>query len=206
MRILALDAALGPCSAALVADGVLLAQRRSSDPRGASAALPGLVADVLAEAGNGFEAVAVTVGPGSFTGIRAALALGHGLAIGAGVPIFGVTSIAAIAAAWTPVAGMELWVALDTRRGRVFLGRGGTIAGVALDALPQPDGPIMLAGDAAAIVAAQTGGEMTGIGDIEARYVALAADALEHRVAPQPLYVEPPEARPAAMRRPAPMV
>ena len=43
MRILALDAALGPCSAALVEDGVLLAHRRSDDPRGASAILPGLV-------------------------------------------------------------------------------------------------------------------------------------------------------------------
>ena len=123
MRILALDAALGPCSAALVADGALVAQHVSHDARGASAALPGLVAAVLA--GRGFDAVVVTVGPGSFTGIRAALALGHGLAIGAGVPIFGVTSMAAIEAAWAPVPGAVLWIAIDTRRGRVFLGRGG---------------------------------------------------------------------------------
>lgn len=205
MRILALDAALGPCSAALVADGVLLAQHRSFDPRGASAALPGLVADVLAEAGAGFDAVAITVGPGSFTGIRAALALGHGLAIGAGVPIYGVTSVAAIAAAWVPVADTELWVAIDTRRGRVFLGRSGTITAVALDALPYPDGTIMLAGDGAAAVMDRIGGQATGIGHIEAFRVAVAAAIPDNRVNPQPLYVEPPEARPSTSLRPAPV-
>jgi tRNA threonylcarbamoyladenosine biosynthesis protein TsaB len=205
MRILALDAALGPCSAALAADGALMAQHVSRDARGASAALPGLVANVLAEAGGGFDAVAVTVGPGSFTGIRAALALGHGLAIGAGVPIFGVTSMAAIAAAWTPVPGAALWIAIDTRRGRVFLGRDGAIASVALDALPVPPNQLMLAGDAAPAVAAQIGGELTGIDQIMAYDVALAAASPANRVAPQPLYVEPPEARPARPLRPAPV-
>jgi len=203
MRILALDAALRPCSAALVADGALVAQHVSRDARGASAALPGLAAAVLA-AGDGFDAVAVTVGPGSFTGIRAALALGHGLAIGAGVPIFGVTSMAAIEAAWTPVPGAVLWVAIDTRRSRVFLGRGGVIAAMALDALPPAPEGLMLAGDAALAVAAQTGGRLSGIDHIEAQYAARAAALPANRVAAQPLYVEPPEARPAASLRPAP--
>jgi tRNA threonylcarbamoyladenosine biosynthesis protein TsaB len=202
---LALDAALGPCSAALVADGVLLAQRGSGDPRGASAALPGLVAAVLEDAGAAFDAVAVTVGPGSFTGIRAALALGHGLAIGAGVPVFGVTSVAAMSAAWPAVPGTALWVAIDTRRGRVFLGRDGAIEAVALDALPRPTGPVMVAGDAAAVVAALIDAPCAGIETIEARYVALAAAEPANRVAAQPLYVEPPEARPAAALRPAPV-
>ena len=205
MRILALDAALGPCSAALVADGVLLSQHSSADPRGASAALPGLVARVLAEAGAAFDAVAVTVGPGSFTGIRAALALGHGLAIGAGVPVFGVTSVAAMAAAWSPVPDTELWVAIDTRRGRVFLGRDGAITAVALDALPRANGPVMVAGDAAAAVAALIDAPRAGIEAIEAQFVARAAAEPANRVAAQPLYVEPPEARPAAALRPAPV-
>jgi len=205
MRILALDAALGPCSAALVADGVLLAQQGSRDARGASAALPGLVAAVLAEAGANFDAVAVTVGPGSFTGIRAALALGHGLAIGASVPIFGVTSMAALEAAWSPVHGATLWIAIDTRRGRVFLGRGGRIAAMTLGSLPQPPDGLMLAGDAAVAVAAQIGGTLTGIDHIEAEYVARAAASPANRFAAQPLYVEPPEARPAAALRPAPV-
>jgi tRNA threonylcarbamoyladenosine biosynthesis protein TsaB len=204
MRILALDAALGPCSAALVADGVMLAQHRSDDPRGASAALPGLVQAVLAAAGPAFDAVAVTVGPGSFTGIRAALALAHGLAIGAGVPVMGVTSAAALAAAWPTVPGATLWIAIDTRRGRVFLGRDGAIEAVPLDALPTPPADLMLAGDAAGAVACRIGGQVTGIDHIEARYVALAALSPANRMAAQPLYVEPPEARPAALLRPAP--
>ena len=205
MRILALDAALGPCSVSLVADGTMLAQRHSADPRGASAALPGLVEDVLADAGAGFDAVAVTVGPGSFTGIRAALALGHGLALGAGVPIFGVTCMAALRAAWTPVAGTTLWTAIDTKRGRVFLDDGGRLATVALDALPQPTGAVAVAGDAAADVARRVGAFFTGIVAIEAQFVAQAAFDGAQRVAPQPLYVEPPEARPAAALRPAPV-
>jgi tRNA threonylcarbamoyladenosine biosynthesis protein TsaB len=205
MRILALDAALGPCSAALVADGAPVAQHISHDPRGASAALPGLVASVLADAGAAFDVVAVTVGPGSFTGIRAALALGHGLAIGAGVPIVGVTSMAAIEAAWTALPGATLWIALDTRRGRVFLGREGTIAAMALDALPSAPAGLILAGDAAEAVAGQIGGHASGIHGIEAQYVARAAAIRTNHVAAQPLYVEPPEARPAAALRPAPV-
>ena len=185
----------------------MLAEAKSVDPRGASAALPGLVKAVLAGPGRmgepGFDAVAVTVGPGSFTGIRAALALAHGLAIGAGVPVIGVTSVAALEAAWTPVAGQTLWIAIDTRRGGVFLARNGTIAALAFGALPQAGHGVVLAGDAAAAVAAQCGGAFTGVDRIEARNVA-AACARGHRFDPQPLYIAAPEARvPAA--RPAPV-
>ena len=206
MRILALDAALGPCSAALVSDGTVLAEAWRCNPRGASASLPGLVQSVLAEAGlaePGFDAVAVTVGPGSFTGIRAALALAHGLAIGAGVPVIGVDSAAALAAAWTPVAGQTLWVAIDTRRGGVFLARDGVITALAFGALPRAGPGVVLAGDAAAAVAAECGGGLTGLDRIEARYVALAA-ARGHQVDPQPLYIAAPEARVPAPR-PAPV-
>jgi tRNA threonylcarbamoyladenosine biosynthesis protein TsaB len=213
VRILALDAALGPCSAALVEDGVLLAQHRSDDPRGASAALPGLVASVLSDSPGGFAAIAVTVGPGSFTGVRAALALAHGLALGAAVPITGVTSMEAIAAACPPVAGRALWVAIDTRRARIFLGRGEEITVVAPDDLPDTAGPVALAGDAAQDAAARLTARghdvmLTGIGGIDAHHVGLAGaqrlgGAMALREA-QPLYVEPPEARPAAMGRPAP--
>jgi tRNA threonylcarbamoyladenosine biosynthesis protein TsaB len=197
----------------LVEDGVLLAQHRSDDPRGASAALPGLVASVLSDSPGGFAAIAVTVGPGSFTGVRAALALAHGLALGAAVPITGVTSMEAIAAACPPLTGRALWIAIDTRRARVFLGRGETITVVAPDDLPNPEGPVALAGDAAEDVATWLTARghdvsLTGIGGIDAYHVALAGalrlgGAMALREA-QPLYVEPPEARPAAMGRPAP--
>lgn len=211
MRILALDAALGPCSAALVEDGVLLAHRRSDDPRGASAILPGLVAAVLAERPGGFAAIAVTIGPGSFTGVRAALALAHGLALGAGAPITGVTSMEAIAAA-CPDPGRALWIAIDTRRaGRVFLGRGEAVSVVTPDTLPDPAEPISLAGDAAEQVATWLAARghaatLTGVRSIDAHYVGcVGARSLAGAVrAAQPLYVEAPEARPTAMGRPAP--
>jgi tRNA threonylcarbamoyladenosine biosynthesis protein TsaB len=213
VRILALDAALGPCSAALVENGILLAQHRSDDPRGASAALPGLVASVLSDSPGGFAAIAVTVGPGSFTGVRAALALAHGLALGAATPITGVTSMEAIAAACGPTPGRDLWVAIDTRRTRVFLGRGEAITVVAPDDLPDPAGPVALAGDAAQDVAARLAARghdviLTGIDRIDAHHVGLAGARRLAGVMPpreaQPLYVESPEARPAAMGRPAP--
>jgi tRNA threonylcarbamoyladenosine biosynthesis protein TsaB len=213
MRVLALDAALGPCSVGLVEGDLRLAQRQSDDPRGASAALPGMVADVLAESPGGFAAVAVTVGPGSFTGVRAALALAHGLALGAGVPIVGVSSIEAIAAALPPQDGRAVWVALDTRRGRVFLGRGDRIDVTPLAALPATGGPVLVGGDAAEDVAAALAerGEdvmLAGISRIDACDVGrVGAQRLAGSMAPLaalPLYVEPPEARPQPALRPTP--
>jgi len=210
MRILALDAALGSCSAALVVDGIVASDHRCDDPRGATVELTRLVQAVLEQGAleptaPGFDCVAVTVGPGSFTGIRAALALAHGLAIGAGVPVFGISSVAAVTAAWTPVAGTALWVALDTRRGHVFLGWDGQIAAVKLDALPRPNGAVTVAGDAAAAVAGRIGAGLAGISQIDARFVAVAAENPDNRIPPQPLYVEPPAARTAQALRPAPV-
>ena len=92
MLILALDSALARCSAGLVADGVLRAGRQQEAGRGQAALLPVMVAAVLDEAGvaaTDLDLIAVTVGPGSFTGIRAGLALAHGIALGAGVPVVG---------------------------------------------------------------------------------------------------------------------
>ncbi len=212
MRVLALDAALGSCSVAMVEDGAQLARHASADPRGATSALPGLVALVLAES-PGFDGVAVTVGPGSFTGVRAALALAHGLALGAGVPIVGVTSIEAMASA-AGQDGPDLWVAIDNRRGRMFLSRGaGPIEVTAIDALPTPNVPVAVAGDAAAAVVAALaarGGDamLAGIDGVDATHVArIGAQRLAGEIPPlaaQPLYVEPPEARPQPALRPLP--
>lgn len=83
--------------------------------------------------------VAVTVGPGSFTGIRAAVSLAHGIALAAKLPLVGVTVGEALRIADT---GRQQWVAVDTRRGRVFLDRGCGVVAVALDALPDPGGPV----------------------------------------------------------------
>ncbi len=147
--------------------------------------------------------VAVTIGPGSFTGIRAALSLAHGIALAASVPVVGVTVGEALAA---PDRGRLQWVAVDTRRGRVFLERGGGVATVALDALPDPSGPVSLAGDAAVAVASRLAARGADVLLLPARMPtpASVAAAARRRVSAgpdsrpvQPLYVDPPEARPA---------
>ncbi len=203
--LLTLDAAGDGCSAGVVRDGVLLAERRHAGGRGSSAILPYLADAVLREAGvkaGELSGVAVTVGPGSFTGVRAALALAHGVALGAGLPIWGVR----VGAALRAVAGSArpIWVAVDSKRGRVFLDRGGSVAAVALDALPRPDGPVALAGDAAVAVASRLAAAGCDIELLPQRRPEPVGIATGERQQALPLYVDPPEARPGPVRRPAP--
>ena len=211
MLILALDAALARCSAALWQDGEILAERSAATGRGHAALLPPMAQQVLS---GRIDAVAVTIGPGSFTGLRAAIALAQGLAAGAGVPVLGVTVAEALAEQVGPLVGRALWVAIDSRRGRVFLDRDGVPVPTALEALPPAAGPVAVAGDAAGPVAARLaarGGDVM-LADARlprARDVAAVAArqlaGLSPRREAQPLYVDPPEAKlPAAGLRPSP--
>ena len=205
VTILTLDAALDGCSAGVVRDGVVVAERRAAGGRGSSAALPALASDVLRLAGvlaSGLAGIAVTVGPGSFTGVRAALALAHGIALGGGVPVWGVTVGAALRAD-TPDA-RPIWVAIDSKRGRVFLDRAGLVATVALDSLPEPAGRIAIAGDAAIAAASRLAAKGFDVKLLAARLPTAAGIAKAGQVAALPLYVDPPEARPGPTGRPAP--
>jgi len=215
--ILALDAALGSRSVAIVAGGVVLAEASEAGDRAKGERLAPMVAAALRSAGmaaSALDAVAATVGPGSFTGIRAALALAHGMALAAGQAPVAVTVAEAMAAALPSLGGRALWVATDNRRGRVFLDIGGRLAAVSLADLPQPVGPVALAGDAAVAVMARLAARgcdvlLTDVRGVRARDVALAAAArLAGTLRPLPclpLYVDPPEARlPVGGLRPAP--
>jgi tRNA threonylcarbamoyladenosine biosynthesis protein TsaB len=217
MRILTLDAALARCAAGLVVDTVLVAARHEDQRRGHAALLPPLAEAVLAEAGlaaTDLDLIAVTIGPGSFTGIRAGLALAHGLALGADIPVIAVTVGEALADALPRLGARKLWVAIDSRRGRVFLERDGTVESVALDALPAPAGPVAIAGDAAPAVAARLAAReadvmLTNARLPTSRHIAMVALARHvgrlPALAAQPLYVDPPEARlPAGGLRPPP--
>ncbi len=221
MRILALDGALARCAAAIVIDGQIAAVRQVLVDRGHAGLLPSLVEAVLVQSGLGvreLDAIAVTVGPGSFTGLRAALALAHGLGTGAGLPVVGVGIAEAMAEALPALGGRQLWVAIDSRRGRIFLHRmghhGGAPEPTALDALPIPDTRVAIAGDAAIEVAARLAAMdcnvmLTDVRLPPIRQVALvAARRLAGDLPPlpaQPLYVDPPEAKlPAGGLRPAP--
>ncbi len=214
MRVLVLDAAGGGGLAAVVEGGIVLAERRLAAAQGIPAALPRLASDVLAEAGldpHHLDLVAAVVGPGSFTGIRAALALAHGVALAAGAPLAGVTVGEALAGRTPP--SRALWVASASRRDRVFLERDGQAEMAILDEMPMPVGPVAVAGTMASAVASQLaawGADVqllpaleAGAAEIAAAAVARLRGALPPRAA-QPLYIDPPEARAASGQRPAP--
>ncbi len=214
MRVLAIDAAGIACSVAVLDRGRVLATRLAESSRGAASTLPGLVAEALADSPGTLDAVAASVGPGGFTGLRAALSLAHGLALGWGIELIGVSVAEALADAVGDLGGRALWVALDSRRGRVFLDRHGVLAAVTLDALPSPGGPVAIAGDAAVPVAARLAARgsdvlLTAVRQPRAAGVGRAAVRRARGELPPlpaiPLYVDPPEARlPVGGLRPSP--
>ncbi|MBN9562999.1 MAG: tRNA (adenosine(37)-N6)-threonylcarbamoyltransferase complex dimerization subunit type 1 TsaB [Alphaproteobacteria bacterium] len=217
MRILALDSALARCSAGIVVDGELIASRQQDVARGHAALLPDMVAEVLTEAGlaaGALDFMAVTVGPGSFTGVRAGLALAHGIALPAGLPVIGVTVGEALADALPHLGGRAFWSAVDSRRGRVFIERDGAVAAHALDVLPLPAGRVAVGGDAAIAVAGRLAARGVDVMLTDARlplvrHVAMAGLARRTGALPprpaQPLYVDEPEAKlPAGGLRPPP--
>ena len=144
MPILALDTALDTVSVAILDDrGGLLAVRRSDDRRSGAEQLLPLVEAVRADAGLAYAdlaSIGVTVGPGSFTGIRVGLAAARGLALAAGIRLVGVTTLAAIAqAAVASIPGLTAVMAtIDARRGELYCQRfsieAGTIAAIAGEA------------------------------------------------------------------------
>jgi tRNA threonylcarbamoyladenosine biosynthesis protein TsaB len=224
MNVLALESATSACSAALLRDGAVAAERFRPMVRGHVEALMPMVQEVLAAAGVGFEdvdLVAVTVGPGSFTGLRTGLAAARGVALALGLPLVGVTTLEAVAfAARAEAAGRPVLVALETRRADLYVQR----FAMSGDAPPSPEtaaeallpeaaaatapaAPFLLAGDGAARLAAALGGRAVdiavGTGLPHAAHVArLAAGRYrpgDRPVPPAPLYLHPPEARlPAA--------
>ncbi len=217
MRILALDSALARCSAGIVIDGELVAARQQDAARGHAVLLPAMAAEVLAEAGvvgSALDFIAVTVGPGRFTGVRAGLALAHGIALPAGLPVVGVTVGEALADALPHLGGRAFWSAIDNRRGRVFIEHDGGVAAHPLEALPSPAGRIAVGGDAAIAVAAWLAARGADVMLTDARlplarHVAMSGLARQLGTLPpraaQPLYVDAPEAKlPAGGQRPPP--
>jgi tRNA threonylcarbamoyladenosine biosynthesis protein TsaB len=213
MRILALDGSLARASAALWMAGAVVARRAVPGERVQPTVLPVMAHELLAEAGRRLDAVAVVVGPGSFTGLRTAIALAEGIALGLGLPVIGVTTGEALAAALPDEvrAVREVWAAVDTKRGRCSLERiapgawAATPPAIFAEAeLPRPAGPVAVAGDAAPLVAARLLARDADAVLTDSRLpdagaaAQVAALRLSGAITPRgaaPLYAEPPAVR-----------
>ena len=189
MRILAIDTAAGACSAAVWHDGAVH-QRLVEMSRGHAEALVPLLLATLADAGCGFadlDLLAVTIGPGAFTGLRIGLAAARGLALATGLPCLGVTTLEAVAAAVpeTETAGRPLLVVLDSKRTDVY-----AQVFVESEAATEPAvlAPVDLARELAAARALPVG-PLAVAGDATAMVLpALAAAGIAARAAPSPGY------------------
>jgi tRNA threonylcarbamoyladenosine biosynthesis protein TsaB len=126
MLILAIDTALDACAAGVLDTdaGKMIAQESLPMKRGHAEALMPLIARVMKASGIGFAAldrIAVTTGPGSFTGLRVGLSAARGIALAAGKPAVGVTTLTAYAAPVVSESGEQPVIsAIDARHDHVY--------------------------------------------------------------------------------------
>jgi tRNA threonylcarbamoyladenosine biosynthesis protein TsaB len=222
MRVLAIDCALGACAAAVLDSdsGSIIASETRAMVRGHAEALMPLIARVMSNAEIEFrelDRIAVTVGPGSFTGLRVGISAARGIALAAAKPAIGVTTLAGLAAPHiadddtTPVVA-----AIDARHDHVYLqvfGRGGRtllpprIAPLR-EAVRAASGPARIVGSAADLIArAWPAGERPPA-KVDQRaapdivWIArLGAVSSEAEGPPKPLYLRAPDAQPQAAAR-----
>jgi tRNA threonylcarbamoyladenosine biosynthesis protein TsaB len=125
--VLALDSTGLACSAVVAAGATVLAQDRLATLYGQAERLLPMIDIVMRRAGlspSALELIGVTVGPGSFTGIRVALSAAHGIALATRARLIGVTSFQAVAAELaSPVGndGSYVLIALESRREEIFV-------------------------------------------------------------------------------------
>lgn len=124
-RILAIDTATEACSVALWNNGECLALFELCPREHTQRILP-MVQQILAESGlllTELDALAFGRGPGSFTGVRIGVGIAQGLALGAGLPMIGVSTLATLAqGAWRMTAARRVLSAIDARMGEVYWG------------------------------------------------------------------------------------
>jgi tRNA threonylcarbamoyl adenosine modification protein YeaZ len=217
MRVLAIDTALEACAAAVLdTERGTVASQSLPMVRGHAEALMPLIARVMAQADMAFSAldrIAVTTGPGSFTGLRVGISAARGIALSASKPAVGLTTLAAYAAPHiahddkTAVA-----VAIDARHQHVYLqifGPGGRtlaaprIASVADAVRAAANGPVRIVGTGANMLAAAWPSrepEPALVDDRRAPDIVwvgrLGVAADEGAGDPKPLYLRAPDAQP----------
>ena len=120
MIVLGLDTCLSSCSVAVLDGERVLASAREVMARGHQERLAPMARQVMAQAGVAFDQlqrIAVTVGPGSFTGLRVGIAFAKGLAAALDLPTVGIGSLEALACQ----AGGLVFAIVDARRGQVYV-------------------------------------------------------------------------------------
>ncbi|OYX35860.1 MAG: tRNA (adenosine(37)-N6)-threonylcarbamoyltransferase complex dimerization subunit type 1 TsaB [Caulobacterales bacterium 32-69-10] len=211
--VLAIDTALSAAQAAVVRDDVVLAVLSEPMERGHQERLAPLVAETMAAAGVAFpeiDRLAVTVGPGSFTGLRVGIAFAKGLSIALGKPCLGVGTLEALAAACGP--GFVV-AAIDGRRGQIYLQAFADGAPVmAPDSLDETEaaarlaelhsgGPAWLTGPGAALLEGVISARLDPRPYPDIAALALfAARGRAPAAPPRPLYLRAPDARTIAER------
>jgi tRNA threonylcarbamoyladenosine biosynthesis protein TsaB len=217
MRVLAIDTALAACSAAVLdtAHGVIAGESLPM-ARGHAEALIPLVARVMQAAELTFadiDRLAVTTGPGSFTGLRVGIAAARGIALSAGKPAFGVSTLSAYAAPHLAEDNAAYVIAaIDARHDHVYLqafAPGGRVviaprlAHLSEAARAASEAPSRIVGSAAQAVADRLPTGAAAPLRIDARdapdveWVArMAAVLAEGQAPPKPQYLRAPDAQP----------
>jgi tRNA threonylcarbamoyladenosine biosynthesis protein TsaB len=205
VRVLAIDTCLDACQAALLDDDRVVFARSEPMHRGHQERLAPMLAEAMETSGAAFadlDRIGVTVGPGSFTGLRVGIAFAKGLAIALGVPCVGVGVLQSLAAS---VEGEgRIVAAIDARREQVYLQafeNGRPVAeptAELLSDLGPLTGPIQtVVGTGAPLIAGVApGASLLPLAAPDPVAVARLALAIDPATAPpRPIYLRPPDAR-----------
>jgi tRNA threonylcarbamoyl adenosine modification protein YeaZ len=217
MRVLAIDTALEACSAAVLDldRGGVIASETTVMARGHAEAVMPMIARVMDAAGIEFadlDRVAVTTGPGSFTGLRVGISAARGIALAAGKPALGLSTLAGFAA---PLIAEDdsthVVAAIDARHDHVYLqvfgAAGRTLVAPRIASLRDAvraamTGPARIVGSGARLMAAAWPKEADAPLQVQQRgapdigWIARLAAASEGYGPPKPLYLRAPDARP----------
>lgn len=209
MRVLAFDTTTSACSVAVCVDDTIAGSFHDPMIHGQAEALIPAIEQTMAEAGITYadlDRIAVTVGPGSFTGVRVGLATARGIGVATGRPVIGLLTTEVIAAETQPKSGQSIAVAIDARRAEVYLqcfASNGSATGDPVCLLPENAAKVLrnqawvLVGDGAARVQPHTGPDVVLGTHTVANAVVLARLAATRSIPeapPGPVYVRPPDA------------
>jgi tRNA threonylcarbamoyladenosine biosynthesis protein TsaB len=181
--VLAFDCTVSGLGIAVVRDGARLAGLAEGGRDQAARLLPA-IATVLGEAGVGrreLALIAVTIGPGSFTGVRVGLAAARGLAVGLGVPLAGLATTSVLLAQATP-HGRLVVAAIDSRLGDWFCAVADDVGEAAPFVAAAPALAARLAGRACLVIG-------SGAQTLVPQLVAAGVDAVAEEALPDPVVI-----------------